>query len=90
MKYILLYGAATDLDRARQHFPEHRAAWKEFQDRGELLMIGPFSSPDQGAMGIFTTREAAEQFLRRDPFVREGVVKEWELREWREAIFPGS
>jgi len=90
MKHVLLYGAAADLDLARRLFPEHRAAWKEFQDRGELLMIGPFSDPRQGAMGIFRSREAAERFVEIDPFVREGVVEKWELREWREAIFPGA
>ena len=59
MKHVLLYGAATDPDLARRLFPEHRAAWKEFQDTGELLMIGPFSDPRQGAMGVFRSREAA-------------------------------
>lgn len=88
MKHVLLYGAATDLARARALFPEHRAAWKEFVDRGELLMIGPFTDPRQGAMGIFSTREAADRFVALDPFVREGVVESWELREWREAIVP--
>jgi len=37
-------------------------------------------------MGVFVTREAAEAFVRVDPFVLEGVVKQWELREWREAL----
>ena len=90
MKYVLFYGAATDLNKARQLFAQHRAVWKEFQDRGELLMIGPFSDPSQGALGIFTTRESAEKFAGLDPFVREGVVVKWEIREWHEAIFPGA
>jgi uncharacterized protein YciI len=54
--------------------------------RGELLMIGPFSDPRQGAMGVFATREAAEAFVPVDPFVLEGVVNKWELREWRETL----
>jgi uncharacterized protein YciI len=37
-------------------------------------------------MGVFATRQAAEEFVRVDPFVLEGVVKKWELREWREAL----
>ena len=33
-------------------------------------MIGPFANAQEdGAMGIFTTREAAEEFVRGDPFV---------------------
>jgi uncharacterized protein YciI len=45
-------------------------------------MIGPFADPREGAMGIFTTRDAAETFAERDPFVRHGVVANWYVREW--------
>ena len=34
----------------------------------------------QGAMAIFTSREAAEEFVRNDPFV--------ELRDWDEVLAP--
>ena len=33
-------------------------------------------------MAIFTTREAAEAFVAGDPFVREGVVRSYEIRDW--------
>ena len=88
MKYVVSYGAPSDMARVRELFPAHCSAWKAYQDRGELLMIGPFADPQQGAMGIFTTREAAEAFVRSDPFVLEGVVSRWEIMEWREAIAP--
>jgi hypothetical protein len=56
---------------------------------GELLMIGPFANSQQdGAMGIFTTRAAAEEFVRGDPFVLHGVVQSWTIREWNEALVP--
>jgi uncharacterized protein YciI len=51
-------------------------------------MIGPFSNPHDGAMGIFKTREAAEAFATGDPFVLNGVVARWHVREWMEAIEP--
>ncbi|MGH3198998.1 MAG: ACT domain-containing protein [Streptosporangiaceae bacterium] len=41
-------------------------------------------------MGIFTTREAAEEFVRGDPFVLNGVVRNWTIREWNEALIPDS
>jgi uncharacterized protein len=41
-------------------------------------------------MAIFNTREAAEEFVSGDPFVLEGVVRRWELREWTEALGPRS
>jgi uncharacterized protein YciI len=86
VKYVLFYDGAADMERARAVFPAHRAKWQEFVARGELLMIGPFVDPRQGAMGVFATRESAEAFVRVDPFILEGVVRKWELREWREAI----
>ena len=50
-------------------------------------MTGPFADPQQqGSMAIFTTREAAEEFVAGDPFVLNGVVRAWELREWNEGL----
>src|SRR2546422_8755538 len=85
VKYVLFYDAAADMDRAREVFPAHRAKWQEVVARGELLMIGPFSDPRQGAMGVFATSEAAEAMVRGEPFPLDGVVKKRELRGGREA-----
>jgi len=68
---------------------EHQARWAEFGRRGELLMIGPFANAqEEGSMGIFTTREAAEEFVRGDPFVLNGIVRNWYIRDWHEALVP--
>ncbi len=37
-------------------------------------------------MAIFRTREAAEEFARADPFVLNGVVKNWVVRAWDDAM----
>jgi uncharacterized protein YciI len=88
VKYVLLYESADNVaDRAPAHFPAHRARYEEFHARGTLLMLGIFSNPqDEGSMAIFTTRDAAEEFARNDPFVLNGVVRNWHIREWREAL----
>jgi hypothetical protein len=50
-------------------------------------MYGPFGDPQRdGSMAVFTTREAAEEFAKGDPFVLNGVVRSWEIREWDEAF----
>jgi uncharacterized protein len=87
-KYVLFYESADDVrTKAPPRFAAHVARWKEFQDRGTLLMIGTFANPqEEGSMAIFTTREAAEAFARSDPFILNGVVRGWSIREWNEAI----
>ena len=87
-KYVLFYESADDVaSKAPAHFPAHLARWKEFQGQGTLLMIGTFANAqEEGSMAIFTTREAAEAFARSDPFVLNGVVRRWSVREWNEAI----
>ncbi len=90
MKAVVLYESAADLVvKAPLYFAEHCARWDEFRRRGELLMIGAFANAQEdGSMAIFTTREAAEEFVRGDPFVLNGVVRNWTIREWNEALVP--
>ncbi|HEX2127053.1 MAG TPA: YciI family protein [Thermoleophilaceae bacterium] len=90
MKYVLFYESADDvLSKAPTHFPAHRARLDDFHARGDLLMVGTFGDPqEEGSMAIFTTREAAEEFVREDPFVLNGVVRDWHIREWDEVLAP--
>ena len=79
---------ATDL--LPVHYPAHRARVDEFHARGDLLMVGTFANPiEEGAMGVFRTREAAEEFVAGDPFVTSGAVGTWYLREWNEILTTG-
>jgi uncharacterized protein YciI len=88
MKYVLLYESADDVaTKAPQHFPAHLERIKEFQSRGEILMVGTFGDPQrEGAMGVFPTRESVEAFVADDPFLVNGVIKSYEIREWSEIL----
>jgi uncharacterized protein YciI len=87
MKYVLFYESAPDvLEKAPLHMPAHHAYWTDFRRFGTMLMLGPFGNPEEGALGVFTTREAAETFAAGDPFVLEGVVKRWYVRDWHEVV----
>ena len=90
MKYVLFYESADDvLSKAPAHFPAHKARLDDFHARGDLLMVGTFGDPqEEGSMAIFTTREAAKEFVREDPFVLNGVVRDWHIREWDEVLAP--
>ncbi len=87
MKIVSFYVMAPDaLQHVTTHFPAHRARLDEFRARGVLLAAGPLGNPPAEAMAIFTTREAAEEFIQGDPFVTEGLVSTWRLVEWNAAF----
>lgn len=65
-------------------YPSHKALVDEFVSRGLVIGIGPFT--DFGNMGIFRSREAAEEFARRDPFIAQGLVKSFVIREWNDEL----
>jgi uncharacterized protein len=90
MKTVMTYRAVEDfLPLAQQHGPAHVERLKDFHGRGVLLMVGTFDEPMNGdAMGVFTNREAAEEFIAGDPFVLNGVVASWTLRPWNEVLQP--
>ena len=90
MKYVLMYESTPDfLEKVPAHIAAHRVLWHTFHADKRLLMIGPFADGAAGgAMGVFSTRAAAEQFVREDPFVANGIVARWTIREWREVLMP--
>lgn len=88
MKYVLYYESSPGApERGRHLAPDHHARIREFSGRGDLLMIGPLEDPGiNGALSVFTTREAAEKFAKDDPFVVGGVVRSWRVLEWHEIL----
>jgi uncharacterized protein len=63
------------------------ARCQQFHAHGTLLLVGTFAAVQaEGAMGIFSSRESAEEFVRGDPFVLNQVVRDWKIREWNEAL----
>ena len=87
MKIVMHYEVAPDgMAKAQANITAHRARLNEFHVGGVLLMAGPFANPLEGAMGVFTNREAAEEFIQGDPFVINRVVSKWTLWEWNEVL----
>jgi uncharacterized protein YciI len=90
MKAVLFYHSGPDvLTKAPIHFPAHRVRLDEFHRRGELLAVGTWADPREGSMAVFRTREAAEAFVKDDPFVVNGVVASYEIKEWNESLLGG-
>ena len=67
-------------------YPRHKAVVDKFVERGEVIGIGPFA--DRGNMVIFKSRVAAEQFVTEDPFILEGLVKSFVIRDWDDTMLP--
>jgi uncharacterized protein len=75
--------APGQFDRIREVYPRHRAYLDEFAKQGQVVMIGTFADPiTDGSMAIFRSREAAEAFRDRDPFVLEELVGESRILDW--------
>jgi len=68
-------------------YPRHKAVVDKYIAKGEVIGIGPFA--DRGNMAIFKTRAAAEQFVTEDPFILEGLVKSFAIRDWNDTLLPG-
>lgn len=88
MKAVVFYETADDFTtKAPVHFPAHKARLDDFHSRGLLLMVGAFADPVRdGSMGIFTSREAAEDFVKDDPFVHNEVVRGYAIKDWNEIL----
>ena len=85
MHYLLFYEAGDDyLTRRAQFRNEHLALGWQACDRGELILGGAFTSPADGAVLLFKgdSPDVAETFARADPYVLNGVVKRWYVRQW--------
>lgn len=77
------------LDDRLAHRPEHLKFLESFGDR--LLVAGAFLDDAGKANGSIVIIEAdsleeAEAQLGKDPFVREGVFANYQVRPWRLAI----
>ena len=87
MKFVSFYEMAPGaLANLKTHYPAHRALLDEFHARGVLIAAGPLGNPPEGAMGLFTSREAAEEFIEGDPFVTNDLVSSWRVVEWNAAF----
>lgn len=85
MYYILFYKTTEDyLEKRGAYRPEHLGMINQAQERGELVMAGALAEPADGAVLIFKgdSPQAAEDFAKNDPYVKNGLIKEWQVRQW--------
>ena len=90
MHHIPFYDVADNFIQRRVQFRSaHLALAKESEAKGDLMMTGALSEPVDRAVFIFTSREAAEEFAKIDPYYLNGLVKSYAVRKWNAVIGKG-
>ncbi|MEP6677328.1 MAG: hypothetical protein ABJA78_19360 [Ferruginibacter sp.] len=88
MKAVIIgESSGATMETIMNVYPRHKVIVEKYVAKGEVIGIGPFD--DRGNMAIFKTRAAAEQFVIEDPFILEGIVKSFVIRDWNDTMLPG-
>jgi uncharacterized protein YciI len=85
MHYLLFYELGDDyLSRRGEFRNAHLGLAWQASARGELVLGGALANPVDLAVLLFKgdSPEIAEQFAKTDPYVTNGIVKRWYVREW--------
>lgn len=93
MHFVLEYDLVADYVTRREplratHLELARAATV----RGELVLAGALQDPVDRALLLFRGPgpEAAERFAKADPYVANGLVREWRVRPWATVVGPDA
>lgn len=85
MYYLLFYETVDNYFELRTPFrEEHLALANQASAKGKLIMAGALANPPDGAILVFRGDDPddAEQFALNDPYVKNGLIKRWYIREW--------
>lgn len=89
MAYLLLeYDLVDDyLERRPPLRDEHLGLLRAATDEGQFALGGALQDPTDRAVLVWTAdRAVVEDFIARDPYVREGLVRSWTIRDWNVVI----
>ena len=83
--FLLFYDVSADYLQRRGEFREAhlRKAWASHA-AGELVLGGALTEPVDGAVLLFraSSPSVVEEFAKADPYVVNGLVTKWRVREW--------
>mmetsp|Transcript_2061 Transcript_2061/g.6453 ORF Transcript_2061/g.6453 Transcript_2061/m.6453 type:complete len:264 (+) Transcript_2061:184-975(+) len=82
--HLLLYHYVDDAVNLRKPYRQaHLDLAQLAVGRGELLLGGALAQPVDGGILVFDgDAEMAKSFAERDPYVQNGIVTDWHVREW--------
>ena len=94
MKHFLLFYEAADnyVERRTMYRDAHLTYARAAQARGELVLAGALANPVDGAVLLFRAESprVAEAFAASDPYVLNGLVARWRVREWTTVLGEGA
>jgi uncharacterized protein len=93
MHYLLFYETSPDYLERRPLFREaHLALAWAAAARGELVLGGALADPVDGSLLLFQgdSPAAAERFAAADPYVANGLVRNWRVRPWTTVVGPDA
>jgi uncharacterized protein YciI len=91
--FLLFYDVSSNYLEKRAEFRNaHLAKAWAAHARHELVLAGALADPVDGAVLLFAgqSREVAESFARNDPYVLNGLVTRWWVREWTTVVGEGA
>lgn len=91
--FLLFYDTVPEyLERRGEFRSAHLTLARAAQDRGELVLGGALANPVDGAILLFRgeTEDVARKFAEADPYVRNGLVRSWRVREWTTVVGEGA
>lgn len=89
MYYALFYTTVEDyLEKRAAYREEHLKLATAAYESGNLVLAGALADPADGALLIFKSEspEAAEEFAKNDPYVKNGLITKWKVRPWNVVI----
>ena len=87
--FVLTYKYIPSIVDARSPFRSaHLTLAKSYLLSGTLVAAGPFQPASLGAQFIFrnTTEKDVEDFVKLDPYVKNNLVTEYDIKEWNIVI----
>ncbi|MGB9698866.1 MAG: YciI-like protein [Thermodesulfobacteriota bacterium] len=87
--FVLFYYVVEDYIAKRAAYrEEHLRLSAKAHERGELLLGGALDDPPDRALLVFraTDKSIIEDFIKKDPYVINGLVKHWEIRPWNVVV----
>jgi uncharacterized protein len=91
--FLLFYEAGPDYVERRAAFRSaHLAKAWAAHESGELVLGGALADPVDGAVLLFQgeSERVATAFAESDPYVVNGLVRRWHVREWTTAVGAGA